>query len=374
MMRPPGTSPARRGAGPEVRRARSHSLRPAHARAAGASLIALSLLAGCAKKGPPSGGPPDLTPPRVIGALPDSGSAGVDRAAALSLTFSEGMEPRSTTEALSIAPRTEIRRKRWSGRVLTLELAEPLKADQTYTLFLADGARDLHGNNLSGGSAVVFSTADSFPPGRIEGRVEARGFEAAGTALWCYDAASGREPDSTARDFDAIGIAGAGGAFRVDGLDVPGRYRIWAFADLNANHSFEPDTDVLAPADTVFALEAGAPVASGVLLRVVNPRAPGLIKGAVLDSLADSVGVMRLVSVADSDSTRRLVRDLDDKGGFELSLAPGRWRLQAFRDLDKNKLWNPATEPATELLLLDVEPASEVKDLVLVLVRARAVP
>lgn len=339
-----------------------------------ALVLLFAVAAGCAKKGPPSGGPPDLTPPRVIGALPDSGSAKVAAGAALSLTFSETMEPRSTSEAISIAPRTEIRRKRWSGRTLTLELAEPLKADQTYTLFLADGARDLHGNNLAGGSAVVFSTADSFPPGRIAGRVEAGGFEAVGTALWCYDAATAREPDSTARDFDGIGIAGSGGAFRVDGLKVPGRYRIWAFADLNSNHSFEPETDVLVPADTVFALTAASPVAGPVLLRVVNPRAPGLVKGAVLDTLADSVGVKRLVAVANADSTRRLLRDLDDKGGFELSLAPGRWRLQAFRDLDKNRLWNPATEPASEMLLLEVEPAAEIKDLVLVLTRARAVP
>ncbi|MEO5618921.1 MAG: Ig-like domain-containing protein [Candidatus Eisenbacteria bacterium] len=336
--------------------------------------LALMAAAGCAKKGPPSGGPPDLTPPRVIAALPDSGSARVPGGAALSLTFSETMEPRSTTEAISIAPRTEIRRKRWSGRTLTLELAEPLKVNQTYTLFVADGARDLHGNNLAGGSAVVFSTADTFPPGRIEGKVEARGFEAVGTALWSYDAATGREPDSTARDFDGIGIAGSGGAFRVDGLVVPGRYRIWAFADLNSNHSFEPEIDVLAPADTVFTLTAAAPVAGPVLLRVVNPRAPGVVRGALVDTLADSAGVKRLVAVADADSTRRLVRDLDDKGGFELSLAPGRWRLQAFRDLDKNRLWNPALEPASEMLIIEVEPAGEIKELVLVLLRARAVP
>ena len=350
---------------------------PGFAQRGGSAALALALavaFAGCAKKGPPSGGPPDLTPPRVIGAVPDSGASRIAPDAVLSLTFSETMEPRSAAEAISIAPRIEIRRKRWSGRTLSLELAEPLRPKQTYTLFLADGARDLHGNNLSGGSAVVFSTADSFPPGRIEGRVEARGFEAVGTALWCYDAASGREPDSTARDFDAIGIAGMGGVFRVDGLVVPGRYRIWAFADLNSNHSFEPETDVLAPADTVFSLLPGAPVASGVLLRVVNPRAPAIVRGALIDSLADSVGVRRLVAVADADSTRRLIRDLDDKGGFELSLAPGRWRLQAFRDLDKNRLWNPRTEPASELLVLELEPAAEIKDLVLVLVRARAVP
>jgi len=338
------------------------------------ALLALSAAAGCAKKGPPSGGPPDLTPPRVLETHPDSGRAGIARDAVLSLTFSEGMEPRSTGDAVSLAPRVEIRRRRWSGRTLSLELAEPLKARQTYTLFLAEGARDLHGNSLAGGSAVVFSTADSFPRGRIEGHVEARGFSAGGTALWCYEAAGGRVPDSTARDFDAIGIADGEGDFRVDGLAVPGRYRIWAFADLNGNHSFEPEVDVLAPADTVFTLDPQHPVAGPVRLNVVNPRAPGLLKGAVLDSLGDSLGVTRVVAVADSDTTARVFREADAKGGFELSLRPGTYRVRAFRDLDKNKVWNPEREPASDEMLFVVDPASEVKDLVLVLRRPRTVP
>ncbi len=341
---------------------------------AAAFAAAVAAAGGCAKKGPPTGGPPDLTPPRVLETRPDSGAAGLAADAALALTFSEPMEPRSTSEAVSIAPRIEIRRKRWSGRTLTIEPGEPLEAGRTYTLFVAEGARDLHGNTLVGGATVVFSTADTFPPGRIEGRVEARGFEAVGTALWCYEDAPGRVPDSTARDFDAIGIAGPGGGFRVDGLAVPGRYRLWAFADLNGNHSFEPETDVLAAADTTFALDPGAPVAGPVVLRVVNPRAPSLVSGAVLDTLGDSTGVRRLAAVAESDSTLRVMRELDGKGGFELSLAPGRWRLQAYRDLDKNRLWNPAEEPASEVLWLDLEPAGALKDLVLVLRRARAVP
>ena len=86
------------------------------------------------------------------------------------------------------------------------------------------------------------------------------------------------------------------------------------------------------------------------------------------------LGVLRLVAVADQDSMRRTLRDLDDKGGFELSLAPGKWRLQAFRDLDKNKLWDQAKEPASEILRLELEPAIELKDVLLVLRRARAVP
>ena len=127
-------------------------------------------------------------------------------------------------------------------------------------------------------------------------------------------------------------------------------------------------------ADTVFSLDPDSPVAGPVVLHVVNPRAPATVKGAVLDSLADSVGVVRLVAVAVQDSLRRTVRDLDAKGGFELSLAPGSWRMQAFRDLDRNRLWNPETEPASEVLSLELEPAAQLNDVLLVLRRPRGVP
>jgi len=39
------------------------------------------------------------------------------------------------------------------------------------------------------------------------------GFGAPGTYLWCYP--EGQEPDSTAGDFEAVGLAGEGGSFRI---------------------------------------------------------------------------------------------------------------------------------------------------------------
>jgi uncharacterized protein (DUF2141 family) len=342
-----------------------------------AGLLALACagpLASCAKRAPPSGGPPDVQPPRLVSSFPDSGAAGVPREAGITLTFSESMEPRSTGESVSLAPRIEFRRQRWSGRTLTLELDQPLEQDQTYTVVVGGQARDRHGNPFGSGATVVFSTAASFPPGVIEGKVEARGFAARGTSLWCYDASLGRSPDSTARDFDAIGIADEDGAFRVAGLAVPGRYRLWAFADLDGNRSFEPERDILYPVDTTFALEAERPRALGVALRVFNPRAPTLVKGAVLDTLGETKGTLHVWAVSDTDSTRRVVTDVQVKGGFELALAPGLWWLRAFRDLDRNGTWKPAEEPASEALGIRLEPADEVHDVVLVLRRPRGVP
>jgi hypothetical protein len=291
----------------------------------------------------------------------------VPRDARLSLTFSEGMEPRSTGDAVALAPRVEIRQRRWSGRTLTVVLAQPLKVPQTYTLFLGSGASDRHGNRIENGRTLVFSTADSFPRGVIAGEIEARGFNAGGIYLWCLSGE--RSPDSTARDFDALGVTDANGRFRVTGLPVPARYRLWAFADLNFNRSFEPTYDVLAPVDTVFDLSAAHPLASGIRVIVVNPRAPGRVRGAVLDSLADTLGVVRVTAAARSDSTRTLLFDVDANRLFDLTLAPGTWRIRAFRDLDKSRSWQGALEPASDMIEQEVPPAGDIVGIKLVLKR-----
>jgi Big-like domain-containing protein len=329
--------------------------------------LVLPVLVSCAKRGPPTGGPPDLEPPRVVSSMPDSGASAVPRDAVLSLTFSEGMDPRSTGEAVSIAPRVDIRERRWSGRTVTIALAETLRTDQTYTVFLGSGARDRHGNALDGPATVVFSTADTMPPGALDGQVVARGFPAVGTYLWCYDAATGREPDSTARDFDAVGLADRDGQFNVVGLPVPGRYRLWVFADLNGNRSFEPESDILTPVDTVFALAAEAPAARGFAVTVVNPRSPGKVRGAVLDSLRIERGALAVMAVAADDSLRQIVGTVDAEFRYELSVPKGAWLVRAWRDLDRNRTWQPETEPASVPRRVEVGPAAEVLNIDLVL-------
>lgn len=303
----------------------------------------------------------------MLAVVPDSGATSVSRTLRPSVEFSEGMDPRSASLAVEIAPPVTIRQRRWSGRKLSLVLADSLRADHTYTLFVGTDARDRHGNALREGRTVPFTTAARFPPGIIEGDVVPTGFTAPGTFLWCYP--EGRQPDSTARDFDAVGLAGEGGAFRITGLAVPGRYRVWAFADLNHNHSFEPEQDLLVPADTTLELTAGRAVASGLKLRVVNPRAPGRVKGTVLDTLGDTRGTLRLIVASVRDSTRRLLYDIDPQGAYDLSWDPGTYRVRAFRDTDRNKFWKRDEEPGSEEIEVTLKPGAELELPTFVLVR-----
>lgn len=346
--------------------------KPGWSRSLPAILATLALAAvSCAKREAPGGGPPDLVPPAVVAVVPDSGSAGVAETVTPSITFSEGMEPRTTDVAITMAPHVEIERRRWKGRTLTISFAESLQANRTYTLSIGNSARDRHGNPMATGRAIVFTTANVFPGGRIEGEIEGRGFDARGTQLWVYEASRTGVPDSTARDFDATGWAESGGKFRVDGLAVPGRYRVWGFADLNHNRAFEPEIDVLAPSDTVIELSEARPLAADLKLTMVNPRASGEVKGTVVDSLGDTTAVLRVLARSLADTTRYSVVAIDDENEFELSLQPGEWRIMAFGDLNGNRLWDAATEAASPPVELTVEPASSRVGLELV-VRPRA--
>ncbi len=340
---------------------------PSRRRLPAPAALLLVLAAGCARKLPPTGGPPDLEPPFVVRVTPDSGATSVDRRGHLVVEYSEPMDPRSATLAVDIAPRVEVKTRRWSGRKLVLVLADTLRANQTYTLFIGTDARDQHGNALRSGRAVPFTTASEFPAGLIAGDVVATGFAAPGTYLWCYP--EGKQPDSTARDFEAVGLAGETGAFRVNGLHVPGRYRLWAFADLNHNHSFEPEHDLLVAADTTLVLTTGQPAVTGVELHVVNPRAPGQVKGTVLDSLADKRGIVRLLVTSASDSTRRLLYDIDASGAYDFKWDPGTYRVRAFRDVDRNKAWSREEEPASDEIEVHVRPGGVLELPTLVLVR-----
>ena len=196
------------------------------------------------------------------------------------------------------------------------------------------------------------STTSDTAARRDRRRDRREGFVGAGTTSGATTPRTA--PDSTARDFDALGLADQDGKFRIVGLTVPGRYRIWAFADLNHNRSFEPNTDLLAPADTLIELTRERPVLSDLSLIVVNPTAPGKVRGTVLDSLVVTVGTTQVLAVSERDSTQRVVGDVNGQLEYELDLAPGAWFLRGFRDLDRNHSWQRTKEPAGPPVRVDV--------------------
>jgi hypothetical protein len=257
-----------------------------------------------------------------------------------------------------LAPGVRNLKAQWKdGHTLELVPDPPLVAGRTYALIVPPGARDVRGNALGRGRTVYFATADSFPAGLIEGRVDGHGLPGDGVYVWAYRSDLNHAPDSTAFDMDALAQAGAGGAFRLPGLAVPGTYRLWTFADRNRNRSFEPNVDLLTRSDSLVALTPGAPAARGVRVLAVDPLAMVVLTGTVVDSLAPGTAPLhvevRAVPVDTAIAVDRLpVSTLDVAAGkFQANLRAGRWRFLAFRDLNSDGVRSPGepTSPVVEV-------------------------
>lgn len=351
--------------------------------------IALALLAafgalvlsGCARRLPPTGGPRDVAPPAVLSVEPDSGATRVPRDAALKLVFSEPMDRASVLGTVLVGPGVRPGAVRWeNNRTLALQFMEPLDSARTYTVLLAPGARDVRGNALERARVNHFTTADSFPPGSIEGRVEGRGLAPDGVYVWAYRDDRGRAPDSTALDMDALGQARQGGEFRLPGLHVPGTYRLFAFVDRNRNRSFEPGVDLLDRSDSLIALSAEAPRGSGVRLLATDPEALARVEGTVVDSLAPGAGILRIEvrgvpgdSAIAADRIPLVALDVQAGGAFAGNLRSGRWRLVAYRDLNDDRTPS-GDDPRSRPVEIDIVPGGAASGIVLIVLPAGSPP
>lgn len=152
------------------------------------SLSLLLTIAGCANPVPPSGGPRDTTPPAIAQSRPENGAVNVERAS-VSITFSEYVERRAFTEALSVTPRfAQPLEFDWSGREVTISFPEPLRDNTTYILTLDTNLSDVRGVTLNRPVQVAFSTGPTINRGAIAGvvRTAPAGQIAEGVDVYAY--------------------------------------------------------------------------------------------------------------------------------------------------------------------------------------------
>jgi len=93
------------------------------------------------------------------------------------------------------------------------------------------------------------------------------------------------------------------------------------------------------------------------------------VRGAVLDSLGDDRGLLRLIVVSEADTARRVLYDITTAGSFDFKWEPGVYHVRAFRDVDRNKSWKREEEPGSEEILVKLSPAADLELPALVLQR-----
>jgi len=180
------------------------------------------LAAACATIESPSGGPEDRTPPEVAAFAPDSGSVGLTGVDEFVVTFSEKVQPRPAETLMRFYPDLEVAKTKWKGRrTMIVQLLDTLPADTTIVVEIPVGVSDIHRVTSKRSWVFPLATADSFPPGVIEGQVLLEGEPVDGAVAELYNV----PPDSSTWEREPLlrrVEADTTGVFRLSWLPVPG--------------------------------------------------------------------------------------------------------------------------------------------------------
>jgi hypothetical protein len=338
-----------------------------------AAAAVLTSLAACARPGAPPGGPADVTPPRVMAVSPESLAVDVPLNAPIVVTFSEKIDHSNVESAVWVTPRGLAKPKvSFNGDAVKIESSAPFPESTTVgvllTTVIKDRQRSTTQNPLERPYRWIFSTGDSIWPGRVSGRVAEVGMSGTGgrrrgqllVGLYPGDADTVPAPGSV--EPDAITEALADGSYSMNGLPADGRRRwLVAMLDLNGNReisgsgefaSASPESVVLTPEhpDTV------------VALRLVNPAAPGEVSGSFTRAAGDTVEVWAALVKAEADSTARSEAQVraDSTGSFgPMRVPPGKYRLRAFCDVNRNGRRDPEEAWTVYQGAVTVQPAAK---------------
>ena len=231
------------------------TLRTLHLAAVGALLLMLS---ACARMGNPDGGWFDEQPPRVVGSMPKEQSIGIGNKK-ITIFFDEYIKLDNPSEKVVISPpQLEQADIRTHGKRITVELKDSLKPNTTYTVDFSDAISDNNEGNPMGNYTFTFSTGDHIDTLEVGGTVlEAENLEPIkGILVGLYDIGDGSS-DFSATDtllrsapMQRVSRTDSRGRFHVKGV-APGRYRVFALQDVDANYVWNAKSEKVAFLHTV---------------------------------------------------------------------------------------------------------------------------
>ncbi len=134
-------------------------------------LFTAALLYGCANRVAPAGGPKDITPPVLVTAHPENGSANFNNNS-IELTFNEYVQLKELNKQLIVsppiepAPKISLRKKS-----IVISLPPSLQPNTTYTLNFGNSIADLNEGNPLNGFRYVFATGSVIDSLTISGMV-----------------------------------------------------------------------------------------------------------------------------------------------------------------------------------------------------------
>ena len=207
-------------------------------------LLAL-LVASCARMGRPDGGWYDETPPSVIGATPGDGSVNA-KAKKINIFFDEFIKLEDASEKVVVSPpQLEQPEIKATGKRISVELKDSLKANTTYTVDFSDAISDNNEGNPLGNYTYSFSTGEEIDTLEVSGYVvQAENLEPVkGILVGLY----AEMADSAFLKMPMLRVARADsrGHFVIRGV-APGTYRIYALNDMDGNYCFSQKSEQIA--------------------------------------------------------------------------------------------------------------------------------
>jgi hypothetical protein len=141
------------------------------ARYALAATAMVGVFYSCANVGRPEGGPIDETPPKVIGSTPQAGALNNKRTKIL-IEFDEFVKLEKANEKVVVSPpQVQQPEIKTTGKKVSINLLDSLKANTTYTIDFSDAIVDNNEGNPLGNFAFTFSTGSAIDSMVVSGTV-----------------------------------------------------------------------------------------------------------------------------------------------------------------------------------------------------------
>ena len=208
------------------------------------------MLAACAKMGEPDGGWYDEKPPYIVRTSPQDKSMNVSTGK-VSIYFNEYIALEDASEKVVVSPpQMESPDITAGGKVIKVQLNDTLRENTTYTIDFSDAISDNNEGNPLGNYTYTFSTGDVIDTLEVSGYVvEAEDMEPIKSILvGLYNDLA--DSAFTTKPMLRVSRTDSRGHFVVKGI-APGRYRIYALNDMDANYMFSQKSEQLAFSDEI---------------------------------------------------------------------------------------------------------------------------
>jgi uncharacterized protein (DUF2141 family) len=209
------------------------------------------LLSGCAQVVAPGGGKRDDYAPKVVKYSPDSAQLNFN-SNVIELTFDEYIQLKDLNNQLIISPplakQPDIKVR---NKTLTIDLGgQELKPNTTYSINFGNALQDINENNAKENFSYIFSTGSFIDSLKVKGKVETAFDHKTEKSILVMlysnmndSAAYKGQPDFFAR-------TATDGSFTINNVK-PGKYKIVALKDLNANYKYDGDAEHIGFSDSI---------------------------------------------------------------------------------------------------------------------------